>query len=384
MIKKRLALFYPWIKGKGGAETALLGILKNKNYIIDLYTWVYDPKNSFDEFEKYNIKVISPKIAKRISKTYILRSLFLPLSLFSKINLENYDFFLIYSSGVGEFITFRNYKPDKTFAYVNTPLRANCNEIKKWNLQYRHHNFLSKGFYLLATKIYGFLEKIAWKRINRAIFISKLGLERAKNKDLLKKKESGVVYVPVDLNRFKKLKPKKGNYFLYVSRFGPDKRQDVLISAWTKFVKKHPEYKLILAGGRGYKKYFEKIQLLAKKTKNIEFKPDISNKNLLKLYQNCLAGIFIPFMEDFGIVPFEILATGKPLIAVNKGGYTDLIKKIPQVLWINERYGEGLMIDEINNSLNKFLKLKIRPKKIIIEELSLKTFKNKLNTVILK
>jgi len=384
MIKKKLALFYPWIKGKGGAETALLGILKNKNYIIDLYTWVYDPKNSFDEFKKYNIKVISPKIAKRISKTYILRGLFLPLSLFSKINLENYDFFLIYSSGVGEFITFRNYKPNKTFAYVNTPLRANCNEIKKWNLRYRYHNLLSKGFYLLAAKSYGFLEKIAWKRINRAIFISKLGLERAKNKNLLKKKESGVVYVPVDLNRFKKLKPKKGNYFLYVSRFGPDKRQDVLISAWAKFVKKNPEYKLILAGGMGNKKYFEKMKLLAKKTKNIEFKPDISNKKLLKLYQNCLAGLFIPFMEDFGIVPFETLATGKPLIAVDKGGYTDLIKKIPQILWVNERYEKELMVNEISNSLDKFLKLKMRPRKIIIEELSSKTFKNKLNKVILK
>jgi glycosyltransferase involved in cell wall biosynthesis len=384
MIKKKIALFYPWIKSKGGAESVLLEILKNKDYDIDLYTWVYDAKNSFEEFKQYNIKVISPKIAEKLSRTYILRSLFLPLSLFSKIDLENYDTFLIYTSGLGEFITFRNYKPGKTYAYVNTPLRANCNEIKKWNLKYRYKSFLSKSFYLLAANIYGLLEKIAWKRINKAIFISNLGLERAKEKNLLKNKKSGVVYVPINLDRFKKLKPKKGNYFLYVSRFSVDKRQDVLIKTWSKFVEKHPKYKLVLAGGMENKKYFEKIKLLAKKTKNIEIKTNVKNKELLKLYQNCLAGIFVPFMEDFGIVPFEILSTGKPLIVVNTGGYVNLIKKHSQVLWVKEKYDSKLMEDEIYKSLEKFLNLKFSYKKINFKDLSLINFKKNLDKVILK
>lgn len=384
MIKKKIALFYPWVKSRGGSEAVLLEILKNKNYDIDLYTWVYDSKNSFEEFKKHNIKVISTKIAKKLSRTYIWRSLFLPLSLFSKIDLKKYDTFLIYTSGLGEFITFRNYKPGKTYAYVNTPLRANCNDIKKWNLKYRYNSFLSKIFYLLAANIYGFLEKIAWKRINRPVFISDLGLERAKEKNLLKNKDSGVVYVPVNLERFKKLKPKKENYFLYVSRFSLDKRQDVLIKAWSKFVKKHPKYKLILAGGKENQKYFEKISGLAKKTKNVEIKINLENKEILKLYQNCLAGIFVPFMEDFGIVPFEILATGKPLIAVNKGGYVNLIKKIPQVLLIKEKYGSKLMVNEIYRSLEKFLTLDMPYKKLDFKELSLINFKRNLDKVILK
>jgi len=41
---------------------------------------------------------------------HILRGMFLPMSLFGKIPLEKYDKFLISTSGVGEFISFRNYK----------------------------------------------------------------------------------------------------------------------------------------------------------------------------------------------------------------------------------------------------------------------------------
>ena len=382
--KEKIALFYPWIKSRGGAEKVILELLEDKSRNIDLYTWVYDPENTFKEFNNIKINVIASKLAKKISKGYLLRSLFLPISLFSKIPLKKYDIFLIYSSGLAELIVLRNYKPGKTYLYSNTPLRASCNEIKKWNLQNRYNNFLLKGAYLFATGFYGFLEKISWKKINKAIFISKLGFERAKNKNLLKNKKSGIVYVPVDLNKFKKLKQKKGNYFLYVSRFSLDKRQEVLIKAWSKFVKKHPEYKLILAGGIENKKYFEKIKSLAKKERNIQIKTNVTNKELLKLYQNCLAGVFIPFMEDFGIVPFEILATGKPLIAINKGGFVNLIKDIPQISWISEKYDSKLMINEINNSFKKFLKSKVNSKKIIIKKLSSTNFKKQLNSIILK
>ena len=37
--QKKIALFHPWLKSRGGAERVVLEILKsNKN--IDLYTWV--------------------------------------------------------------------------------------------------------------------------------------------------------------------------------------------------------------------------------------------------------------------------------------------------------------------------------------------------------
>lgn len=138
--KLKIALFYPWIKSRGGAEKVLLEIMKIKDFNFDLYTWVYDEKDSFKEFKNLKINVIGSNILRKLSKMKLLRGLFLPFSLFSKIPLEKYDYFLIYTSGTGEFITFRNYKKGKTIGYVNTILRDAYPEIVKWNMKNIYKN----------------------------------------------------------------------------------------------------------------------------------------------------------------------------------------------------------------------------------------------------
>ena len=211
---KKIALFHPWIKSKGGAERVLLEILKDKKNIIDLYTWVYDKENTFKDFKKFDINVIAPKIAEKISRYYVMRGLFFPLGLFSKIPLEKYDLFLISTSGLAESITLRNYKKGKTFAYVHTILRAAYKKDIKWNLRHKYKNPINRFFYLAAALIYRILEKISWKRIDVAIFNSELGLERARRHGLLKNKIVHIIHPPVNVQKFKKLKTRKGNFFL--------------------------------------------------------------------------------------------------------------------------------------------------------------------------
>jgi len=376
---KKIALFHPWIKSRGGAEKVVLEILKNKKYNIDVYTWVYDKDNTFEEFKNFNIKIIAPKIAKKISKFYLLRGLFLPISLFSKIPLEKYDIFLISTSGVGELITFRNHKPEKTFGYIHTILRASCEEDVKWNLQNRYKkNQIKKIIYLTGVGIYRFFEKIVWKKIDFAIFNSELSLERAKKHKLLSNKKTFIVYPPINTEKLSKIKTKKGNYFLYVSRFNSLKRQDVLIEAWEKFVRENPKYKLILAGGKEDEKYFREILAMSKGIPNLEIRQNLSNDEIKKLYSNCLAVIFVPFIEDFGIVPFEALSVGKPLITVNSGGYIKLIEKYPQVIQIQEEGNNKKMIDNLYKSLKDFLNLNIKPQKIDFSDLSEENFRKRL------
>ena len=374
----KIALFHPWIKSHGGAEKIVLEILKDKKNDFDIYTWVYDKENTFKEFEDFKINVIAPKFVEKLSRHYLLRGFIFPITLFSKIPLEKYDFFLISTSGFAELITFRNYKPGKTGAYVYTILRASYKNYVSWDLKYRFKNLLGKGTYLAAAYTYRILEKIAWKKLDRPIFMSELILKRAKDHNLVKGKKTSIAYPPVNTDRFKNLKRKKGKYFLYVSRFHPLKRQNVLINAWSEFVKKHPEQKLVLAGGIENESYFKELKELAGKTKNIEFKVNLNDKDLLSLYEGCLAGIFVPFREDFGIVPFEILSTGKPLIAVDQGGYVELVKDLPQVFLIKEKKSNEALTKEIVLSLEKFLKSKVKPKKINFKELNTKNFGERL------
>ncbi|MFW6283546.1 MAG: glycosyltransferase [Minisyncoccales bacterium] len=337
--KQKIALFHPWIKSRGGAERVVLDFLKNTKHKVDVYTWVYDENNTFEEFGDYNIKVVAPEIARKISRSYILRGLFLPISMFfSKIPLKYYDKFLISSGGLAELITLRNYKPEETYAYVHTILRASYKEDMEWNFKYRYKNPLKKLIYEIAAKTYRIFEKIAWGKIDFPIFNSELSEKRARKQNLLKNKKTEVVYPSVNVSDFEKLKNKKGRHFLYVARFGMAKRQLELVRAWKKFVKKYPKEKLVLVGNKENESYFNKIKKEAEKIENIEIKSNLPQKELDELYETSKAVLFVPLMEDFGIVPFEAIACGKPLIAVDEGGYVNLVKKHykKHTVWIND------------------------------------------------
>ena len=51
----------------------------------------------------------------------------------------------------------------------------------------------------------------------------------------------------------------------------------------------------------------------------------IDYKNLIDLYSNCKGFIATAKDEDFGMSPVEAMASGKPVIAANEGGYRETI-----------------------------------------------------------
>jgi glycosyltransferase involved in cell wall biosynthesis len=375
---KKVALFFPWLKSKGGAEKTILEIIKNKDYKFDLYTWYYNESTTFEEFKKLKVNVLGRNT---LPKNKILRGLFLLKGFLSKIPLDDYDYFLICTSGVGEFITFRNYKPGKTIVCCFTILRDAYPKIVKWNLKHSYSNIFYKLFYLISTKIYNIFERKAWKKIEKPFFISEEVANRAVNKGLWNKKPK-IIYVPADLDKFKQLSETKGKYFLYHSRINNPKRQDLVIKAWKEFIRYYPKEKLIISGGLENKKYFDKLVKLSENENSIEVKTGLTNKEVLKLYQNSKAVIFVPFLEDFGIVPFEALAAGKSLIAVDEGGYVDLVKNVKQYYSINEAETEQTLTLNILSALKKFMKSKVKPKKIILKQLNPKVFQSKLKEML--
>lgn len=377
MGKEKIALFHPWLKSRGGAEKLVLEILKKSKHEIDIYTWVYDKEKTFSEFKDYDIKIIAPKFAEKLSRKNILRGFLFPLGLLKKIPLKKYDKFLISTSGLAEFIVFRNRIKGKTYAYVCTPLREATKNIVKWNLKNRHKGFLKKIVYLSAVKIYLLFEKLAWKRIDKIAFISELSQGRGIERKLIKKEDSRIIYPTVDFSRFEKLKSKSGEKtFVYYSRLNPPKRQDLLIESWKGFVKEYPSYNLSIIGSIDNPEYFEKLKKLAKETKNVSIKTNVPNKELEEIISKSNAGIFLGYEEDFGIVPFEILCARKPLIAVDVGGYVDLIKNNKHFFTIKEKHSKEEMVEEIKKALENFVNSKIDKK---FEKIKVNNFGKELN-----
>jgi alpha-1,3/alpha-1,6-mannosyltransferase len=52
---------------------------------------------------------------------------------------------------------------------------------------------------------------------------------------------------------------------------------------------------------------------------------DVPNKKLVDLFSRCYSVLYSPVNEDFGIIPLEAMASGKPCIAVNEGGPKEVV-----------------------------------------------------------
>ena len=83
-----------------------------------------------------------------------------------------------------------------------------------------------------------------------------------------------------------------------------------------------PDKKLIVVSGGPL---FEKIKRLSLDAPNIKILGWVSDDVLGELIGRCLATIYIPKDEDFGISPIESMAAGKPVIGVSEGGLLETI-----------------------------------------------------------
>jgi glycosyltransferase involved in cell wall biosynthesis len=128
-----------------------------------------------------------------------------------------------------------------------------------------------------------------------------------------------VIYPPVDTSRFQ-LSHRRGKYFLIISAFVPYKRIDLAVEGF-----KRTGEKLIIVGKGPDAKRLKKLA-----APNIEFVGWQSDEELNELYAGCKAVVF-PGEEDFGIVPVEAMACGRPVIAFAKGGATETVVDTPSL-----------------------------------------------------
>ncbi|MBD0305025.1 MAG: glycosyltransferase [Nitrospiraceae bacterium] len=126
-------------------------------------------------------------------------------------------------------------------------------------------------------------------------------------------RKADVVYPPVDFDAFS-VSERHDGFYLMVTAFAPYKRVDLAIDAFNALKK---PLKII---GTGQEE--KRLKTLAGPT--IEFLGWQSDDLVRQYYGRCKALIF-PGEEDFGIVPLEAMATGKPVIAFGKGGVLETV-----------------------------------------------------------
>ena len=130
----------------------------------------------------------------------------------------------------------------------------------------------------------------------------------------------GVIHSPVETGAFKYSASR--DYWLSVQRIDPYKNIELQLEAFSRA----EDEKLIIVGGtsREFRHYFRCLQ--AKAPPNVAFLgPIFDREELADLYAGCKGFIATSQDEDFGMTVVEAMASGKPVIAPNEGGYKETI-----------------------------------------------------------
>jgi len=129
-------------------------------------------------------------------------------------------------------------------------------------------------------------------------------------------KSSYIIYPPVDTERFYFKEPE--DYYLSTARLTPSKRVMDIIEAFLKM----PDKTLVILSEGDERIPIEKK---IKDVPNIIFRGWVDNSEKEDLISRCIATVYIPIDEDFGISPVESMAAGKPVIGVMEGGLLETV-----------------------------------------------------------
>jgi glycosyltransferase involved in cell wall biosynthesis len=125
-------------------------------------------------------------------------------------------------------------------------------------------------------------------------------------------READVIGAPVDCERFRPANngSAPGDYFLFTGRLvEPYKRVTETVRAFARL-----PHRLVVAGDGPARHELERIA-----TDNVTFTGALEDSELVPLMQGCRALVF-PSRDDFGLLPIEAMACGRPVLAYSGGG----------------------------------------------------------------
>lgn len=255
-----------------------------------------------------------------------------PLAIES-LNLSKYDVIISSSHAVTKGVRKR---PNQLhISYCHSPMRYIWDEAET----YFEAAKLNKGFKkIVATKILNYLRKWDLKTAQRPDYLIANSIYIAEKLKRIYKRDSTVIYPPVDVDKFECVE-NKDDYYFVASRLVPYKRIDLIVEAFSQM----PDKRLVIAGTGP-----ELNKLKSNFLVNVEFIGYQDEKSLKELMQKAKAFVFTA-EEDFGIVVVEAMACGTPVIALNKGGTAEtVVDGKTGILFENQN------VEDIKNAVRRF------------------------------
>lgn len=322
----RTALIHDHLAQAGGAEK-VLQVFVEMFPAAPIFTLLYEKDNVDKNFAGKKIETsVIQKLPGGV-KHYQWYLYFMPMAV-EFFDLRYYDLVISDTSSFAKgVITLPN---TLHICYCHTPTRYLWSDTHQYINELKYGKWLKKIISLVLNSL-RIWDYNAAQRVDLFIANSKTVQARIKK---YYHRDSVVIYPPVETDKFyisDLSQPAPGEkYFLIGCRLAPYKRVDIVIEAFKKL---GSDYRLKIFGDGVDMKRLKKI---ASEATNIEFLGRVSEAEKAKLYSGAQAFIN-PQEEDFGITPVESMASGRPVIAYQKGGATETIVEGQTGLFFKEQ-----------------------------------------------
>ena len=330
----KVAIIHFWLIAMRGGERVLENIC-DLYPEADIFTHVVDRNALSNKLRARNIKttfIQNLPFARRSPQKYLP---LMPRAL-EQLDLQDYDLVISSEAGPAKGVITR---PDAAHVcYCHSPMRY------IWD---QYHIYKSSAGPLTRLAMPRIAHRLRQWDLSSASRVDTFVANSAFVAQRIKKyyrREAVVIYPPVQLDQFVRRR-EVDNAFLWVGQLVPYKRCDIAIGAFNKL-----GLPLIILGDGPEKK---RLQRMAKS--NIRFVDKLSFSQLCEAYSRAKAVVFTA-VEDFGIVPVEAMASGRPVIAYGRGGVSESVTENVTGIFYNESTTESLIeaVERFENWLPEF------------------------------
>jgi glycosyltransferase involved in cell wall biosynthesis len=318
----KVAIIHYWLVGMRGGEKVLEELCAIFPQ-AEIFTHVVAPE------------AISPRLRQhKIHTTFINRlpgakkhyQKYLPLMPMALEELDLHGFDLVISSESGPAKGVITPPECLHICYCHSPMRY------VWNMYHDYKREAGSLTRLLMPPLFHYLRQ--WDQLSGARVDHFLANSTAVQARIGKyyRRKATVIHPPVDTEAFAITSDKLGDYYLVCGQLVGYKRVDLAVEACNR----NGRPLVVIGGGEKLK------SLKAKAAANIRFLGPQPFEVLRDHYQHCRALLF-PGEEDFGIVPVEAMACGRPVIAYGRGGVLDTVRDGTTGILFYEQTVEALL-----------------------------------------
>ena len=318
----KVAIVHYWLVGMRGGEKVVEALCEMYPQ-ADIFTHVYVPEAVSDRIRSHRVTTSFVSRLPRPAKSYKSYLPLMPMAL-EQLDLRGYDLVISSESGPAKGVI----PPAGAVhvCYCHSPMRY------VWNMfhDYRDRAGLLKR--LLMPPLSHYIrnwDAISANRVHEFVANSHTVAQRLQT---YYRRDATVINPPVDTASFAPVRREEiGDYHLMVGEQVRYKRPELAVEAFNKLRRR-----LVVIGGG---EMLAELKAMAGPTVSILGPQPFAA--LQHHYARC-RGLVFPGEEDFGIVPVEAMASGRPVIAFGRGGATETVLEGVTGTFFHEQTVEAL------------------------------------------